>query len=221
MSYNLRNPRLRPSLRTRSGRRSQLTLALLLGLLACGTIACGTVDRRIDPDAPDEVGGAVLDSQDIRSMADAMARDLVASGVLVSREPSQRVTFHITQLRNDSNQPMDKELILTQIRTQLMRALGRQVQVLDRSKESLEDIRKEREAKRSGAVTSKEERMQGLAGSDYVLKGTIKDQVKQSGKLKSVYYVVTFELTDLESSELVWSNDYQTKFESEKSVITR
>jgi hypothetical protein len=45
--------------------------------------------------------------------------------------------------------------------------------------------------------------------------------VQQSGKLKIAYYLVTFEMTDLETSRLMWTNDYETKFESEKSVITR
>jgi PBP1b-binding outer membrane lipoprotein LpoB len=45
--------------------------------------------------------------------------------------------------------------------------------------------------------------------------------VKQSGKLKSAYYLVTFELTDLETGRLVWTGDYEAKFESEKSVISR
>ena len=57
--------------------------------------ACSTVDRRIDPDDPDPVSGAVLRSQDIGSMADQMARDIIASGVLRSSDPQQRFSFHI------------------------------------------------------------------------------------------------------------------------------
>lgn len=196
---------------------SYSTLSSLLLLLAFAS--CGTVDRRIDPDVPDEVGGAVLDSQDIRAMADKMSRDILASGILKSNDPAQRVTFYITELRNDTSDVIDKEIILYKIRTELARGLGRQVQILDRSKEGLEEVRRERAAKRAGAVTSKEQK--GLAGSDLVLKGVIKERVKQAKKLKSVYYLVTFELTDLETSELMWTNDYETKFESEKSVITR
>ena len=77
------------------------------------------------------------------------------------------------------------------------------------------------EAKASGAVTSNPNLAGNLAGSDYALKGTIKDRVLQGRDLKSVYYLVTFELTDLATSELVWTNEYETKFVSEKSVISR
>lgn len=194
-------------------------LSVLLSLLPVA--ACGTYDERLDPDAPDPVGGAVLRSDDIRTMVDAMSRDIVASGILKSNDPTQRTSFHMLSLRNDSGDPMDKELILTQIRTSLHQKLGRQVMILDRSKESLETIRAEREAKRTRAVSQNPNMAGAVAGSDYVLKGTIKDRVIQSGARKSVYYVVTFELTDLETGELAWTNDYEAKFGSEKSVISR
>jgi hypothetical protein len=190
---------------------------MLLGLAA----SCGTVDERIDPDANDPVGGAVLQSQDIRTMADQMARDIVSFGVLRSSDQGERIRFHITELRNDSSDTIDKELILTELRTQLFQSLGGQVAILDRSKEGLEAVRAERAAKRAAAVDANPNRAGSVLGSDYVLKGTIKERVQQSRDLKSVYYVVTFELTDLETSELRWTNSYQAKFLSEKSVISR
>jgi penicillin-binding protein activator len=192
------------------------------GLFAFLLTACaGTIDRRVDPDAPDSVGGAVLQSQDIRTMADRMSRDIASSGVLTSAPQGERVSFHITSLRNDSGDPIDKEIVLTKLRTELQRAMGRNIRVLDRSAEGLEAVQAERAAKRNGSVDSRQSARGNVAGSDYALKGTIKSRVQQSGSLKSVYYLVTFELTDLETSEIAWSGDYETKFESEKSVISR
>ena len=49
----------------------------------------------------------------------------------------------------------------------------------------------------------------------------IRDRIQQSGSLKSAFYQVVFSLTDLETGRTVWQNMYQTKFESEKSVISR
>lgn len=184
--------------------------------------SCGTVDRRIDPDAPDPVGGAVLRSQDIGAMAEQMSRDIIASGVLDNPDPARRTTFHITSLRNDSSDVIDREIILTRIRTQIQRTLGvRNVRILDRSQESAEAVLAERAAKRSGATDYDPNRRGQLGGSDYVLKGTIKDRRLQSEDLRSVYYLVTFELVDLETQELTWTNEYEAKFESERSVISR
>lgn len=198
------------------------TTALLSGLIGLLLTACsGTIDRRVDPDAPDAVGGAALQSQDIRTMADQMARDLGSTGILTSQADGQTVTFHITEMKNESADVINKSIILTKLRTELFRGLGGKVRVLDRSAEGLAAVQKERDAKRSGAVAGNEGKRGAILGSDYVLKGLIQDRVQQSGKLKSAYYLVTFELTDLETGELKWTNSYETKFESEKSVITR
>lgn len=198
------------------------TNLLLCGLLGLFSAAChSTIDRRIDPDAADPVGGAVLQSQDIKTMADRMARDIVASGALASANPNAPITFHITSLRNDTSDVIDREIVLTKLRTELFKAMSPRVRILDRSAEGLEAVKAERAAKRAAAVSANPNMKGDVLGSDYVLKGTIKSRVQQSGRDRSVYYLVTFELTDLETSELRWTGDYDTKFESEKSVITR
>jgi hypothetical protein len=133
-------------------------------------------------------------------MAKRMADDLRASGILTSTTNGQNVTFHITEMRNESSDVINRTIILNKLRTDLFRSLGGQVTVLDRSAEGLEAVRREREAKRAGAVSSNEGRRGDVLGSDYVLKGIIQDRVQQSGRMKSAYYLVTFELTDLETS---------------------
>ena len=199
------------------------TLAIHCGLLGLFLLpACkGTIDRRVDPDSPDAVGGAALQSQDIRTMATKMAASIRESGILTSQVNNQRTTFHITELANQSTDVINRQIILAKLETDLFEALRSSTRTLPPSAEGLEAVKSEREAKRSGAVTSNEGRRADVLGSDYVLKGTIRDRVQQSGSMKSAYYLVTFELTDLESSEKVWMGSYETKFESEKSVITR
>lgn len=200
--------------------RTPIVVCGLLGLLV--TTSCrGTIDRRVDPDSPDAVGGAALQSQDIRTMADRMAASIRAAGVLTSTVDGQPVTFHITELKNESSDVINRSIILAKMETELFRALGGRIRVLDRSAEGLEAVQAERAAKRSGAVSSTEGRRGEVLGSDYILKGVIRDRVQQSGRMKSAYYLVTFTLTDLETTQKVWQDDYETKFESEKSVITR
>ena len=120
----------------------------LLGLftLSLLTACAGTIDRRVDPDSPDAVGGAVLQSQDIRTMAKKMADDIRASGVLTSQSDGQTVTFHITELKNESSDVINRTIVLNKLRTELFKALGNKIVVLDRSAEGLDAVRKEREA---------------------------------------------------------------------------
>lgn len=195
--------------------------SVLLGLCLLTAACAGTIDKRVDYDAPDEVGGAVLQSQDIRTMAQQMARDLGSTGILTSQTNGQTVTFHIIAMENQSSDVINKELILAKLETELFKALGGRIAVLDRSAVGLEAVKREREAKRAGAVRANPGQRSEVLGSDYVLYGVIRDRIQQGGKLKSAYYNVTFTLTDLESDRKVWQNDYETKFVSEKSVITR
>jgi PBP1b-binding outer membrane lipoprotein LpoB len=191
--------------------------AAVLGLLL---VACaGTRDTRVNPDAPDTVTGTGLQSQDIRTMAVDMAAKIKASGVLAPSRDGERASFFIYELRNDSSDSIDKEIILTKLRTELFDAFARQVKIIDRSPQANDLVDAERRMKERGQVSGTNDRK--IAGSDFVLKGTIKSRDRQAGKLKSSYILVTFELTDLVTSELMWTGDYDMKTESEKSVINR
>ncbi|MFN6148276.1 MAG: hypothetical protein ACK5AL_18110 [Planctomycetota bacterium] len=187
----------------------------LLLFAACG----GTRDTRVRPDAPDTVTGTGLQSQDVRTMAVDMAAEIKASGVLAPGKEGERSSFFIYELRNNSSDTIDKELILTKLRTNLFEAFGRQVKILDRSPQASDLVDAERRMKDRGQVSGTNDRK--VAGSDFVLKGTIQSRDRQAGKLKSSYILVTFELTDLVTQELVWTGDYDMKTESEKSVINR
>jgi hypothetical protein len=192
-----------------------LLASTLLLFAACG----GTRDTRVRADAPDTVTGTGLQSQDIRTMAVDMAAKIKASGVLAPGKEGERSSFFIYELRNDSSDTIDKEIILTKLRTNLFEAFGRQVKIIDRSPQASDLVDAERRMKDRGQVSGANDRK--VAGSDFVLKGTIKSRDRQAGKLKSSYVLVTFELTDLVTQELAWTGDFDMKTESEKSVINR
>ena len=192
-----------------------LLASTLLLFAACG----GTRDTRVRADAPDTVTGTGLQSQDIRTMAVDLAAKIKASGVLAPGKEGERSSFFIYELRNDSSDTIDKELILTKLRTNLFEAFGRQVKIIDRSPQASDLVDAERRMKDRGQVSGANDRK--VAGSDFVLKGTIKSRDRQAGKLKSSYVLVTFELTDLVTQELAWTGDFDMKTESEKSVINR
>lgn len=187
-------------------------------LLALLPSCAGTTDRQVDPDASDSVTGTGLQSQQIRAIAREMADSLRQSGLLTPTREGERVSFYAYRLRNDSSDPgMDPEIISTKIRTEISRALGRTVRIIDRSAEGNQLVELERMLKDAREVSGNNP--QKKAGSDYVLKGTIKSRDRQAGRLKSSYFVITLELVDLVTSELAWTDDFDYKSESERSVI--
>ena len=206
MSYN----------RLRQGAWRPVSLAVFAVLAGC----VGTIDRRTAPDAPDAVGGANLRSLDIEVMTNEMARSLASFGILEDT-PNYKSSFYVLPLVNESSDTINTSLLTTELRTQLFKQLGRRVKIVDRSSEAELVVDRERKMKRRGEVTANPDLVGQKAGSDYVLKGKIQDRVLQGNRLRSAYYVVTFELTNLETSELAWTDSYKAKFESEKSVISR
>ena len=197
-----------------------LIRSLFVGLLGLLLTACGsTRDTRVRPDAPDTVTGTGLQSQDIGTMADKMAASIKSYGILAPSRDGERASFFITELRNDSSDVIDKEIILRKLRTNLFKAFRGQVKILDRAPEANDLVDAERRMKERGQVSGENSRK--VAGSDFVLKGTINSRDRQAGSLKSSYILVTFELTDLVTGELAWTGDYEMKTESEKSVINR
>jgi TolB-like protein len=194
--------------------------AILCGLLGLFLTACaGTTDRRVATDSADTVTGTGLQSMDIKAMATQMAADIKASGTLAPKRDAERASFYIYELDNQSSDRIDKVIILEAIRTEIAKSMGRTVKILDRSAVAGQLAGAEREGKDSGELSGKNHAK--LAGADYALKGTIRSRDRQAGNLKSSYIVVTFELTDLVEQELVWTNNYDIKSESEKSVINR
>jgi PBP1b-binding outer membrane lipoprotein LpoB len=191
-----------------------------IGLLVLLATACaGTRDQRVRPDADDTVTGTGLQSQDIRTIAVNMAADIKATGVLAPARDGTRASFFIAPLVNESSDTINSSLIPTTIRTELFKAFGAQVRIIDRAPEANDLVDAERRMKDRGQVSGTNDRK--VSGSDYVLKGRIQSRDRQSGKLRSSFIVVTMEMTDLVSGDLVWTNDYQMKTESEKSVINR
>ena len=191
-----------------------------VGLLGLLLTACGsTRDTRVDPDAADPVTGTGLQSMDIRTMAQRFSASLQSDNILSPGKEGARVSFYVTELRNDSSDVIDKELILSNLQTELFRSYGRRVRFLDRSPEANEIVDAERRMKDRGQVSGTNDRP--VAGSDFALKGTIKSRDRQAGRLRSSYIVVTIQLVDLVTGELLFLDNYEMKTESEKSVINR
>ena len=198
---------------------------MLMRLATCGLLgllltACrDSRDHRVDVDVADSVTGTGPQGQDIRTMVSAMSAKMKADGILVPDKDGERVSFFITELRNDSSDVMDKQLILRELRTELFNSFGRQIRILDRSPGANDLVDAERRMKNRDEVSGTNTRK--VAGSDFVLKGVIPSRDRKAGKLESSYIEVTFELTDLVTSELVWTGDCSMKTESTKPLINR
>jgi hypothetical protein len=192
--------------------------ALVITFLALGLSACARSHRRVDPDNDDEVGGGGTEAQDVRTMADRMSRAILSKEQLFMGEG--KPTLHILGLEVRASHPVDKKMVLEMIRTDLVENSEGRLRVLNRDTATLDEIKNERRAKREGAVKGNEKKE--LLGSDFVLTGSVATISKVgSDGMSSDYWVYNFNLTDLESSEMVWAGKYDFKWAGDKPAIYR
>jgi PBP1b-binding outer membrane lipoprotein LpoB len=104
-----------------------------------------------DPGSPGRVQGVGIESQDIQSMADRMVRDMLANQYLAGRSTSPRVIIDAEYFRNESSQPINKNLITDKLRVDLNRAANGRMVFVGRNYANM--VQEERELKREGVVT--------------------------------------------------------------------
>lgn len=201
--------------------------ALAVGLAACQTVSptqntAGVATTYQDPGTRSAVSGIGIESQDIIGMTDRMVRDMFADPSLAGRKPAPRVIIDSRNFKNESASRINVNVITNRLRVGLNRAAkGRMVFV---GREYIDVVARERELKRKGKVDVATTGLTKAAyGADYRLVGTIASVDKRSPAtgLMSRYSQITFEMLDLESSELTWSGIYEFEKTAADDVMYR
>lgn len=175
--------------------------------------------------APPPAVGPSLDTSDVwglrpgdlESCAQRMARDLIQDPALRQAEPPIRIG--IVNIENHTNEPFvggSADMVLDRVQTILFRSLKASVQESGSTAKFVtmrEGVRRaieeQRAKKRSGEVTSRG--LKDQHGVDYLLSGIYHANDKTAAGKRMVEMLMTFDLTDAESGESYWRNDYLVK----------
>jgi penicillin-binding protein activator len=193
---------------------------LLLGVLAstaflagCATSAgvqnpSGVPVTEMRPDERGFVAGTGVESQDLVSVTDKMARSIL-SIPQIARSPVPP-SIVLDPVVNNTRFPINKDIFLTRIRTRLnSKAMG-QVSFLDR--EMMKTLERERELKRTGQVTaSADPNVVEFGGADYFLTGKLDGMTTRTSAGTSDYVLYSFRLTDARTSRIVWEDVAEIK----------
>ena len=185
------------------------TLALVAGCASSGVqnpSGIGVTEMR--PDEKGFVAGTGIESQDIVTVADKMARGILAIPQIASATTAPRVA--LDPVINETRFPINKDIFLTRMMTQLTsKAQGK---VIFLARERMEALKKERDLKRAGELTATSDpNVQEFKGADYFLTGKLQGLSTRTSKGTSDYVLYTFQFIDARTSEVVWAGDHEIK----------
>jgi PBP1b-binding outer membrane lipoprotein LpoB len=160
------------------------------------------------PDERGFVAGTGVESQDLVVVTDKMARSILAIPQIARAQSQPSVVLE--PVVNNTRFPINKDIFLTRIRTQLNSKAAGQVSFLDR--EIMKTLERERELKRSGQVTaSSDPKASEFGGADYFLTGKLDGLSTRTSQGTSDYVLYSFRLTDARTSRIVWEDSAEIK----------
>jgi penicillin-binding protein activator len=185
------------------------TLALLTGCASSGVKnPSGVGVTRMNADEQGFVAGTGVESQDLVSVTDKMARSILEIPQ-ISAAPAPP-TVVLEPVENQTRFPINKDIFLTRIRAQLNSKARGKVMFLARNQ--MAALEKERNMKREGQVTtSADPTVQEFKGADYFLTGTLQGMSTRTGAGTSDYILYDFHLIDARTSAILWEDSAEVK----------
>jgi PBP1b-binding outer membrane lipoprotein LpoB len=185
------------------------TAALVAGCASSGVKnPSGTGVTQLRPDEQGTVTGTGVESQDLVAVTDKMARSVLGIPQIASAAAPPIVV--LDPVDNQTRFPINKDIFLTRIRSELNSKCRGKVMFLARDR--MAALEKERNLKREGAVTaSNDPHVQEFKGADFFLTGTLQGLSTRTSKGTSDYILYAFQLIDARTSAIVWEDNAEIK----------
>ena len=154
------------------------------------------------------VAGTGIESQDLVTVTDKMARSILSIPQIANAAGTPRIV--LDPVMNETRFPINKDIFLTRIRTQLnSRAAGR---VLFLARERMAALERERNLKQTGAVTaSSDPNVVEFKGADFFLTGKLQGMSTRTQQGVSDYVLYSFQLIDARTSDIIWEDSAEIK----------
>jgi PBP1b-binding outer membrane lipoprotein LpoB len=193
---------------------TKLILPLTTAVLVAGCASSGVKNpsgvpvTRMNADEQGFVAGTGIESQDLVAVTDKMARSILGIPQ-IANAPTPPIVV-LDPVDNQTRFPINRDLFLTRIRTQLNSKSTGKVTFLARDR--MAALEKERNLKREGAVTSTtDSNVQEFLGANYFLTGTLQGLSTRTKAGTSDYILYAFQLIDARTSVIVWEDAAEIK----------
>jgi PBP1b-binding outer membrane lipoprotein LpoB len=160
------------------------------------------------PDERGFVAGTGIESQDLVAVTDKMARSILGIQQIANAQGTPCIV--LDPVENKTRFPINKDIFLTRIRTQLNSKAAGKVMFLARDR--MAALEHERDLKQSGAVTaSADPHVVEFKGADYFLTGSLEGMTTKTSGGTSDYILYAFQLIDARTSAIVWEDSAEIK----------
>ncbi|MDR2676338.1 MAG: penicillin-binding protein activator LpoB [Opitutaceae bacterium] len=194
------------------------TLILALGAGALLLSGCSTSKGvqypsgvpvvEVNPDERGSVAGTGVESQDLVSVTDKMARSIVGIPQISAAATPPRIVLN--PVDNNTRFAINKDIFLTRIRIELNRKATGKVVFLAR--DQMAALEREQQLKKSGQVTaSSDPNTVEFKGADYFLTGKLSGMSTRTSQGISDYILYSFQLINARTSEIVWEDAAEIK----------
>ena len=154
------------------------------------------------------VAGTGIESQDLVAVTDKMSRSILSIPQITNARGTPRIV--LDPVANETRFPINKEIFLTRIRTQLnSKSAGK---ILFLARDRMQTLERERELKQSGQVTSSSDpNVVEFKGADFFLTGKLQGLTTRTSAGRSDYVLYSFQLIDARTSDIIWEDSAEIK----------
>ncbi len=187
---------------------------LVIIITGCGGPRAFTKGEYDDPTRV-ELLDDKFNEADMQQMADTIVKAMV-SCKWISNAKKEPVVI-VTRVQNRTQEHIDMKSMTDKIRTALIKS-GK---VRFVNKEAREELEEEYDYNESGIVSGPTMKKRGMQiGADYILGGAMATNIQEVGKDKLVYYKLTMNLTNLETSTIDCTEEREIRKKYEKQKIS-
>lgn len=203
---------------------AKLTFTLTTAAIVAGCASSGVKNpsgvsvTHMNADEQGFVAGTGIESQDLVGVTDKMARSILNIPQIANATTPPLIV--LDPVENKTRFPIDKDMFLTRIRSELnKRAIGK---VTFLARDRMAALEKERNLKREGSVTANADpQKQEFKGADYFLTGTLQGMSTRTKAGTSDYILYAFQLIDARTSAIVWEDNAEMKKQGQEDAAYR
>lgn len=183
-----------------------ITLIILMSI-SCGTQHSVT---RVSEDTVIDLSGRWNDTDSQKTSASMIDQALSLNWIsnFEKQHPGQKPTVIVGFVKNNTDEHIQSETFIRDLEKAFINS-GRVRLVAGGEKR--DEIRRERAQQQDYSTEESMKKWGQEMGADYMLQGDINSIIDSYSKEKVIFYQVNLQMTDIETSEVVWLGDQKIK----------